>query len=67
MVAKLKPGCSGDAAKLPKNPGTQKLMPPWSAKADFGTDKKVATSKAAIERPAILRIARVMDAPKLTT
>jgi hypothetical protein len=29
-----KPGCSGVAAKLPKAPGSQTLMPPSSACAD---------------------------------
>src|SRR6266850_3690503 len=46
MVAKDQPGCCGVAARLPKNPGTQKLTPPSSAREISGASAKVATATA---------------------
>src|SRR5215813_11983426 len=38
MVVNDHPGCCGVAARLPKSPGIQKLTPPSSAAAGFGTN-----------------------------
>src|SRR6202030_4326469 len=43
MVASDHPGCCGAAARLPKKPGIQKLTPPSSASAYFGTETTAAS------------------------
>jgi hypothetical protein len=48
------PGCWGAAARLPKNPGSQKLTPPSSAVATVGTAITAlsnADAKAPINAP----------------
>ena len=65
MVANENPGVCGVAARLPKNPGTQKLTPPSSARAMFGADARAASASAASERvqktPQRLRIRAPTD------
>src|SRR5262249_33168073 len=57
------PGCWGAAARLPKNPGSQKLTPPSSAKALRGAETMVASASTAIA--AIGRIDRAQSNPIL--
>src|SRR5262245_47059539 len=55
MFTAENPGCSGAAARLPKNPGSQKLTPPSSACDACGTSVPM-TSAAAKPTPAIHRV-----------
>src|SRR5271169_417976 len=50
MVPSAHPGCCGTAARLPNNPGSQKLTPPSSARVLF-----VASTMATIAKNAIAR------------
>ncbi len=50
MLAKENPGVSGVAAMLPKNPGTQKLTPPSSARASLGMPWTTRLTSAAATR-----------------
>src|SRR5690349_4704348 len=63
MLVRLQPGTSGDAAKLPKNPGTQKLTPPWSADAGVGAASADAANPAAAMRVVSRPLRPAMDAP----
>src|SRR5580700_1793207 len=60
MVASDHPGCCGAAARLPKKPGIQKLTPPSSASAFFGTETTAASVIALQTKPD--RMARVRAA-----
>src|SRR5947208_14105261 len=66
MSANDKPGCCGVAARLPKNPGTQKLTPPSSAFAASGAhtiaSANVAARKTArISRPCFPLVSIAVD------
>src|SRR3982074_723765 len=54
MLASDHPGCCGVAATLPQKPGTQKVMPPSSAKALFVD--AAATSASAPQRQDAFRV-----------
>src|SRR5215510_10840491 len=45
-----KPGCPGTAAKLPYNPGNQKLTPPSSAHELFVDNKTEITNRNALNK-----------------
>jgi hypothetical protein len=49
MVVNDHPGCSGAAARLPKKPGIQKLTPPSSAIAGFGTNVTAHVNRIPID------------------
>src|SRR5262245_39244887 len=55
MFTAENPGCSGAAARLPKNPGSQKLTPPSSACDACGRSVPM-TSAAAKPTPAVRRV-----------
>src|ERR1700742_4266619 len=48
MWATDQPGCCGVAARLPKNPGTQKLTPPSSARATCECPNNTSANNAPI-------------------
>src|SRR5438045_3832818 len=50
MLANDHPGCCGVAARLPKSPGTQKLTPPSSAMAAFGTAPTAISASTALQK-----------------
>src|ERR1700676_1418920 len=54
MVASDHPGCCGAAARLPKKPGIQKLTPPSSASAYFGTETTAASVIALQTKPVLM-------------
>src|SRR5215813_4071345 len=68
MVDSDQPGTSGAAARLPKNPGSQKLTPPSSARAACDHATVIDTSAIAQPRlaqyPALAAI-RVMSVPPM--
>jgi hypothetical protein len=49
MVANDHPGCCGVAARLPKNPGTQKLTPPSSATAGLAPNTNAHVDRIPID------------------
>src|SRR5580704_17362467 len=53
MVASDHPGCCGAAARLPKKPGIQKLTPPSSASACFGSETTAASVIAPQTKPVL--------------
>src|SRR4051812_31780503 len=55
MLANDHPDCCGVAARLPKKPGIQKLTPPSSALAAFGT-VPVAISASALQKTAVWQV-----------
>src|SRR5262249_38894117 len=68
MVDSDQPGTSGAAARLPKNPGSQKLTPPSSARAACDHATLIDTSPIAqphlAQYPALVAI-RVMSVPPM--
>src|SRR5262245_62101619 len=63
MFVYEKPGSSGVAARLPKNPGTQNVTPLSEASESRGTEAAAASASVATRRfrPAILRVIRCCD------
>jgi len=62
MFAKAQPGCCGVAARLPKKPGTQKLMPFSSARAQW-EENNMANVRTLAERQTLRRCAGIERSP----
>src|SRR5215469_18787925 len=62
MLARFQPGTCGVAARLPKNPGTQKLTPPSSARA-VGADNMAAAMRPIIQ-PGVSVARRFPSSPR---
>src|SRR5258707_11799791 len=58
MLASDQPGCCGVAARLPKNPGTQKLTPLSSANARWEKNM-IAGAKTIAATPSLRRCAEI--------
>ena len=57
----MRPGSSGVAARLPNNPGSQKLTPPSSAKEEVGMQAQRTAPAAKAQRVWDLRLRGSLD------